>query len=180
MLFMYFAVLQNPEDEPLFEEFYNKFYDTMFYIAKKHLHTIESAEDCAQEVMFSFAKNFHNITHDFNDKKLCNFIRLVAKAKAVDMYRKEKRHFENVVELDVEDFYNLSVKEFDVVDAITLRDAFNNIPEDYKFICYLKYYCNLSGKEISNYLNISQPLVRKRCMLGMQFVRKYVNGENNE
>lgn len=180
MLFMYFAVLQNPEDEPLFEEFYNKFYDTMFYIAKKHLHTIELAEDCAQEVMFSFAKNFHNITHDFNDKKLCSLIRIVTKAKAVDMYRKEKRHFENVVELDVEDFYNLSVKEFDVVDAITLRDAFNNIPEDYKFICYLKYYCNLSGKEISNYLNISQPLVRKRCMLGMQFVRNYVNGENNE
>ena len=180
MLFMYFAVLQNPEDEPLFEEFYNKFYDTMFYIAKGHLHTKESAEDCAQEVMFNFAKNFHNITHDFNDKKLCNFIRLVAKAKAVDMYRKEKRHFENVVELDVEDFYNVSAKEFDIVEEITLKEAFDKIPEEYRFICYLKYYYNMTGEEISKYLNISQPLVRKRCMLGMQFVRNYVNGENNE
>ena len=27
MLFMYFALLENPEDEPLFEEFYNKFYN---------------------------------------------------------------------------------------------------------------------------------------------------------
>ena len=178
MLFMYFAVLQNPEDEPIFNEFYNKFYKTMFHIAKGHLHTNELAEDCAQEVMLSFAKNFHNITHDFNDRRLNNLIRIVTKAKAVDMYRKEKRHFENLVELDVEDFYNLSTKEFDVVEAITLKDAFDKIPEDYRFICYLKYHYNMTGEEISNYLNISQPLVRKRCMLGMQFVRKYIDGEN--
>lgn len=180
MMFMYFALLQNPEDEHLFEEFYNKFYNTIFYIAKDHLHTKESAEDCAQEVMVSFAKNFHNIQHDFNDKKLCNFIRVVTKAKAVDMFRKEKKHLVNVVELDVEDFFNISTKEFDIVDVITLKDAFDKIPEEYRFICYLKYYYNMTGEEISRYLNISHSLVRKRCMLGMRFVRNYVNGESNE
>ena len=180
MLFMYFALLQNPEDEPLFEEFYNKFYNIVFYIAKDHLIKKEDAEDCAQEVMLSFAKNFHNIQHDFNDKKLCNFIRVVTKARAVDMFRKEKKHLVHIVDLDVEEFHNISAKDFDIVDEITLKDAFDNIPEDYRFICYLKYYYNMSGEEISRYLNISQPLVRKRCMLGMQFLRNYVNGENNE
>ena len=81
---------------------------------------------------------------------------------------------------NVEEFHNISAKDFDIVDEITLKDAFDNIPEDYRFICYLKYYYNMSGEEISRYLNISQPLVRKRCMLGMQFLRNYVNGENNE
>ena len=180
MLFMYFALLENPEDEPLFEEFYNKLYITIFYIAKDHLKTKESAEDCAHEVLISFAKNFHNITHDFNDKKLCSFIRVITKARAIDMYRKEKKHIQNIVELDVEEFYNISAKDFDVVDEITLKDAFDKIPEDYRFICYLKYYYNMSGEEISNYLNISKPLVRKRCMLGMQFVRNYINGDINE
>ncbi len=86
MLFMYFALLQNPEDELLFETFYNKFYNIIFYIAKDHLKTKESAEDCAHEVLMYFAKQFHNITHDFDDKKLCNFIRVVTKCMAVDIY----------------------------------------------------------------------------------------------
>ena len=58
MLSLCLAMLQNPEDKPRFEEFYNKFYDTIYYIAKEHLRTKESAEDCAQEVMMHFAKDF--------------------------------------------------------------------------------------------------------------------------
>ena len=96
------------------------------------------------------------------------------------MYRKEKKHLFNVVDTNIDDFYNVSTKEFDIVDEITLKEAFDKILEDYRFICYLKYYYNMSGEEIAKMLNISQPLVRKRCMLGMQFVRNYVNGENNE
>ena len=180
MLFMYFALLENPEDEHLFEEFYNKFYNTIFYIAKDHLKTKESAEDCAHEVLISFAKNFHNITHDFNDKKLCSLIRVITKARAIDMYRKEKKHIQNVVELDVEEFYSVSTKDFDVVDEITLKDAFDNLPDDYRYICYLKYYLNVSGEEIAKMLKISHPLVRKRCMIGMKLMREYINGENNE
>ena len=180
MLFMYFALLQNPEDEFLFETFYNKFYNIVYYVAKDHLHTKEDAEDCAHEVFLIFAKDFHNITHDFDDKKLCNYIRVVTKCKAIDMYRHEKKHINNVVDIDIEDFYNVSANDFDIVDEITLKDAFNNIPEEYRYICYLKYYFNMSGEEIANKLNISKPLVRKRCMLGMKFLRNYIKGENDE
>ncbi len=180
MLFAYFALLENPEDEPLFEEFYNKFYDTIFYIAKKHLKTIESAEDCAHEVLISFAKNFHNITHDFNDKKLYNFISIVTQAKAVDMFRKEKKHIYNVADADISEFYDIEAKEFDVIDVITLKEAFEKMPEEYRYICYLKYVLNITGEQIARMLDISQPLVRKRCMLGRQFVIKYFEGETDE
>ena len=180
MLFMYFALLQNPEDEHLFEEFYNKFYNIIFYISKDHLVTKESAEDCAHEVLLYFAKQFHNITHDFDDKKLLNFIRVVTKCMAIDMYRKEKKHLNHIVDLDVEEFHNISAMDFDIVDEITLKEAFSKIPDDYKYICYLKYVYNMSGEEIAKMLNISKPLVRKRCMLGMQFLKNYINGENNE
>ena len=180
MLFMYLALLQNPEDELLFETFYNKFYNTIFLISKDHLKTKEAAEDCAHEVLMYFAKEFHNITHDFDDKKLCNYVRVVTKCMSIDLYRKEKKHLINVTDTDIEDFYDLAAKDFDVVDEITLKDAFNKMPEDYKFICYLKYVYNMSGEEIAKMLNISKPLVRKRCMLGRQFIVNYINGENDE
>lgn len=178
MLFMYFALLQNPEDEPLFEAFYDKFYDTIFYISKKHLHTKEAAEDCSHEVLMYFAKEFHNISHDFNDKKLWNYVRVVSKCMAIDIYRKEKKHINNVVDADVTDFYSVSVNEFDIYDEIQLKEAFDKMPEEYRYICYLKYVYQLSGEEISKMLNISQPLVRKRCMLGKQFVKKYLLGDD--
>ena len=43
--------------------------------------------------------------------------------------------------------------------------------------CY-KYWGKI--EEIANKLNISKPLVRKKCMLGMQFLRKYIDGEKDE
>lgn len=178
MLFMYFAALQNPEDEPLYEEFYNTFYNTIFYISKQHLHTIEAAEDCAHEVLLYFAEEFHNISHDFTDKKLWNYVRLVAKCMSIDIYRKERKHLNNVVDYDVEDFTNLSAKDFDVCDEIQLKDAFSKLPDEYRYICYLKYVYDLSGAQISKMLKISQPLVRKRCMIGKNLIQRYMNGEN--
>ena len=50
MLSICFALLQNPEDKLRFEEFYNKFYNTVYFIAKEHLRTHEAAQDCAQEI----------------------------------------------------------------------------------------------------------------------------------
>lgn len=178
MLYMYFAVLENPDDEPLFEVFYNKFYNTIFCIAKDHLHTKEAAEDCAHEVLLYFAKEFHNITHDFNDIKLCNFIRVVSKCMAIDAYRKEKKHIVNVADADLSEFYNIASNDFDVFDEIQLKEAFNKMPESYRYVCYLKYVYNMSGAEISKMLNISEPVVRKRCMLGKQFVRNYILGDD--
>lgn len=177
MLLFYLNLLQNPEDEQSFEEFYNKFYNMIYYIAKEHLKNKESAEDCAHEVLMFFAKNFHNITHDFNDKKLMNYIRVVSKCIAIDMYRKEKKHLYNVVDADIGDFYDISTNEFDIYDEIALKDAFEKMPEEYRYICYLKYVYQLSGEEIGKMLNISQPLVRKRCMLGKQFIKDYLTSD---
>ena len=111
MLLICLALLQNPDDEQRFKEFYNKFYDTMFYVAKDHLRTKEAAEDCAQEIMMRFARDFHNIKQDFNDKSFKNYVRVVSKGIAIDMYRKEKKHIEHIVDADLSEFNDLSVDE---------------------------------------------------------------------
>jgi|GEM_PF-7076606 len=174
MLSICLAMLQNPEDEPRFEEFFNKFYDTIFYVAKRHLKTVEAAEDCAQETMEYFAKEFHNIKQDFDDAKFKKFVKIVAKGRAIDMYRKEKKHLDHVVDADLSDFYNLSEEMFDVCDVMLLKEALDAMPEVLKPVFYLKYVYEYSGEEIAEKLNISKVLVRKRCMLGMQFVRNYI------
>lgn len=177
MLFFYLALLENPEDEASFEEFYEKFKKTVYYIAYKHLKNEQDAEDCEQEVFTVLAKNFHNISHNFDDNSVWSFVKIVTKNIAIDMYRKDKRDADYVVETDINEFYSLAEKDFEVFDEIQLKDAINNLPEKYRAIFYLKYVCDYSGEEISRMLNISHPLVRKRCMLGMQLVRKYLKGD---
>ena len=174
MLSICFAMLQNPEDKARFEEFFNKFYDTIFYVAKKHLKTVEAAEDCTQEIMEHFAKDFHNIKQDFDDAKFKAYVKIVAKGMSIDIYRKEKKHLDHVVDADFSDFYNLSEEMFDVCDVMLLKEAINAMPEVLQPVFLLKYLYEYSGEEIAEKLNLSKPLVRKRCMLGMQFVRNYI------
>ena len=177
MLSICLAMLQNPEDVPRFEEFYNTFYNTIYYVAKEHLKTKEAAEDCAQEVMMRFAKDFHNITQEFDDKKFKNYVIVVSKCMAIDMYRKEKKHIVNVVDADLSELFYVGEEEFEFCDLILLKESINAMPEKNRQVFYLKYICGYSGEEISKALNMSGTMVRKRCMLGMQFVREYIKEE---
>ncbi|MBO5333384.1 MAG: sigma-70 family RNA polymerase sigma factor [Clostridia bacterium] len=174
MISLCLMLLQNPEDKPRFEEFYDKFYDTIFYISKQHLKTKEAAEDCSQEVLIHFAKNFHNITQDFDDKKFRNYVMVISKCIAIDMYRKERKHKNNVVDYDLEDFYSIGEEEFDICDTMLLKEAIDALPELNKQVFYLKHIYQMSAIEISKELNMTEPMVRKRSMQSMQFVKNYV------
>ncbi len=178
MLSICFALLQNPEDKLRFEEFYNKFYNTVYFIAKEHLRTHEAAEDCAQEIMIKFAKDFHNIKQDFNDKSFVGYVRVVAKGISVDMYRKEKKHLKNTVEEDVSEFHNLSADELDYCDIMLMKEAVNAMPESYRYVFYLKYFYEYSGAEISAKTGISELSVRQKCYQGMKFLRNYIREDD--
>lgn len=181
MLSIFLAVLQNPEDTPRFEEFYNKFYNLIYLIAKDHLKTKEAAEDCAQEIMLRFAKDFHNITQDFDDKHFKNYVRVVSKGMAIDMYRKEKKHIENVVDADLTEFYNISIDEFEVCDELLLKQAIDEMPESFKYVFCLKYFYEMTGEEIAAKMGLTKTNVRQKCLHGMNFVRNYIKeAENNE
>ena len=173
-------VLENPNDGPLFEIFYEKYNGLVYHIAYEHVQNKESAEDCTQEVFLQLAKNFHNINRDFDDKSVLNYVRIVSKNIAIDTYRKDKKHSSRVVDTEVSEFLNLKEEDFDIFDEIQLKDAINSLSPEIRTVFYMKYVCNYTGEEISKALNISKPLVRKRCMLGMQRVKAYIEGEQNE
>ena len=181
MLSICLALLQNPEDKSRFEEFYNKFYNLIYLIAKDHLKTKEAAEDCAQEIMMRFAKDFHNITQDFDDKRFKNYVRVISKGMAIDMYRKEKKHIEHVVDADLTEFYNISIDEFEVCDELLLKQAIDEMPESFKYVFCMKYLYEMTGEEIAEKMGLTKTNVRQKCLHGMNFIRKYIKeAENNE
>jgi RNA polymerase sigma-70 factor (ECF subfamily) len=180
MLSICLALLQNPEDKLRFEEFYNKFYNTVYFIAKDHLKTKEAAEDCAQEIMIRFAKDFHNIKQEFDDKSFKNYVRVVAKGISIDMYRKEKKHIEHVVDADLTEFRNLSVDEFEVCDTMLLKQAVDAMPESYKYVFCLKYLYELTGEEIAEKTGLTKTNVRQKCLHGMNFIKNFLKEAEND
>ncbi len=180
MLSLCLAMIQDKEDEPLFEAFYNQYNKYVYYIAKESLKDHQLAEDCVQEVFFNFSRNFRNIKDKIYDDKFKSLVRIVTKNMAIDIYRKNKKHINNVVDADLSDFFSISDDEFDVCDQVVLKDAINSLPEEIKYVFYLKYIYNYSGAEISKLLNISETLVRKRCMIGRQLAKKFIESEDNE
>ncbi len=179
MLSLCLTMLQDPEDEPLFEEFYNKYNKLVYYVARENLSTHELAEDCVQEVFLNFAKNFRNIKGSLNDIRIESFIRIVTKNMSVDVYRKNRRHTEKIADADISEFYNISDEEFDFCENITLKQAIDRLPEEIKTVLYLKYVCDYSGTEIAQMLGITETLVRKRCMQGRQLAKKFIEGDKN-
>ena len=129
-----------------------------------------------QEIFIHFAKDFHNIKQDFNDKSFRSYVRVISKCIAIDMYRKEKKYIENVADADLTEFYDLSSDEFDDCEMMTLKQAIEAMPESYKYVFILKYCFQYSGAQISAKTGISETSVRQKCMLGKRFVKKFCKG----
>ncbi len=180
MLSICLTLLQNSEDEPIFEEFYNKYNKLVYYIARSHLNNHQLAEETVQETFIRFAKIFHNIKPSYYDDNIEGLVKTIARNVSIDFYRKRERIQKNVVDADLTDFYSLSDDDFEICNQVILKQAIDDLPEEIKSVFYLKYVYGYSGAEIAELLSISESLVRKRCMIGRQMVKKIIESDSND
>ena len=174
MLQLCLAMLDTPEEKAKFQVFYDKFNKKIYYIALKHLKKHELAEECTQDILLHIAQNFEKVDDDLNSKRTENYVRVISKCMSIDAFRREKNHIYREVNADIEEFYDIADVEYAIDDVVTARDAIEHLPEEYQEIYFLKYIAGYTGAEISKLLNISQPLVRKRCMIGTQKMKEYL------
>lgn len=167
-------MLENKEDESRFTEVYKKYRSLVYYIVKKRVGSLRMTEECVQEVFCVIAKNFHHIGEDIYDKKVKNYVCAIADAVAVDMYRKNIKHEENIVNQDISNFRTIGEEDFDFYDEIDVRNAIESLPEEYKTVIILKYVYDLTGKEIASICNISHTLVRQRILRAKNIMKKYL------
>ncbi len=174
-MFIFYAMLQDSADESLFEAFYRKYNRLVFCIALEVMGKHDLAEECVQEVFINLARHFHEIKPNLsNEEKVENLIRVTTRNAAIDIHRGNKRHEDNVEDEDLSELYDVGEEGFDVCEQMILKEAIDSLPEEIKSIFYLKYVGGYSGSEIAKILDISEPLVRKRCMKGRQLAKKYL------
>lgn len=86
----YFALIEDPKSQSLFEEIYYKYRSSMRYIAQNVLHDRQLAEDAVADAFLKVAKNI-SVFSEFTDDQTRDYISTLTKYAAIDIYRDRQK-----------------------------------------------------------------------------------------
>lgn len=164
-LLIYLQLIDDPEDRELFVQLYEKHRVAMFNRANKILNNDQDSEDAVHEAFIKIAENIDKISR-LECHKQDRYIVTIIENKAIDAYRKKRAH-------PTEPLFDLA--EYSVIDNYSDGDIARcilKLPHDYREVLLLKFDLELSNKEISDALDISQALVRKRIQRARAELRR--------
>jgi RNA polymerase sigma-70 factor (ECF subfamily) len=88
---------------------------------------------------------------------------------AITTYNKEKKHRKSDVE---HDFFS---KDFDLTNNITLKDAIEKLPLNYRKAIVMFYFLEYSIKEISIQLSIKENTIKSWLRRGKEQLKDYID-----
>ena len=103
---IYLQMIDTPDDRSKFEQIYLEYRGLMFHVANEILHNEQDAEDAVHQAFVNVAKNMEKIGSP-NCPKTKGYVVTIAENKAIDLYRRRKRH--QMLELSTQFQYNIYV-----------------------------------------------------------------------
>lgn len=153
------------------------------YSKLNHFFTREDIEECVSSVFYEAYEKRNAI--DLSKGTLKAYLAVIAKRRAIDLLRKNARHFENVVPLEAYDLDSCMLKpcpdavgEADMETKDMLIKAVKALGEPDSEIFIRKYYFGQSSGKISELLGIKQNTIDKKVSRGLAKLRKIL--ENYE
>ena len=174
MLILYLLMIDSNDDKNKFELIYNQYKNLMLNRAYDIIRDRGLAEDAVHNAFLNILKNLSKID-DVNSKKTKGFVIVITKNCAKKIYNKQKK----IVSISIDDNAptdNLE-EEFEVKEQIRIiKERIKLLPDIYREVLILKYYNELSYKEISQVLNVPATTIRKRIYRGrLQLLRGVEN-----
>lgn len=164
------------------EELYELYEQKIYYVAYSILNNIQQAEDAVQETFITLYKNLEKL-HSLATQELKRYILRVAKNKAIDSYRKNKRHetfleeYEResteAVDENIEEWEKRTMSE---VQIDTLLKELNELNESNRQVFKYKVFYNLTYQEISSVMGITEANVRKQFERARKRVQNMIGG----
>lgn len=149
--------------------FYDLFAKKMMGVCLRYTNNGEEAQDVLQD---GFIKIFNKLP-DFESKgSLEGWVRRIMVNTALDQYRKNKKH-QNDVDVDVVG-YKLEKNEF-IVESITAQDLLKiiqTIPEGYRIVFNLFAIEGYSHKEIAERLGVTESTSKSQYSRAKSLLRK--------
>lgn len=145
---IYLQMIDTPDDRSKFEQIYLEYRGLMFHVANEILHNEQAAEDAVHQAFVNVAKNMEKIGSP-NCPKTKGYVVTIAENKAIDLYRRRKRH--QMLELN-DDIHGIQVV---YEGENTLTACILKLPARYREAILLRYVQGYSVKEMASILGLS-------------------------
>ncbi|MGL5714213.1 MAG: RNA polymerase sigma factor [Paraclostridium sp.] len=164
-MLLYLSLIDTEEDKIKFEEIFNSYKKTMYYVANSILKDEHHSHDAVQNSFLKIIKHIDKI-EDVKCNKTKGFIVTIVKNSSIDIYRKLQIEKNKVQRLENE----IQGFEHEAYDTDVLPNkveiAILKLPERYKQVFFLKYSHEYHDDKIADILDISPPTVRTRLKRG--------------
>ena len=168
-------LLEDPNDEPEFNQFVHRFENIAMHVAKEYLDDHDFAQEAIWTAFAYLAKDFKEIKDlPFRQQKtrVCS----TTAERAINIWNREKKHRYFTEEYD-DSFYYSAAAEFNFKDIRMeeLLEAINNVlnPEDRQYF-YLHHLYKKTTKEIAKSYGVTDAKVRKRLQRAREKLRNYL------
>ncbi len=176
MLFVFMAMIDNPDDQQRFEMIYTAYRDMMYHYAYRILQDNPSAEDAVHDAFLSYARNYDRY-QGMDNPQTRNFLMITVRNAAFKIFNRRKR------ETAVEEIY----QEDDVIPDLSeetekkdtkriLFEMIQSLDSKYGDVIMLKYYCNLSVQEIAESLDLTPDNVKVRLHRARTLLKSKLEG----
>lgn len=176
MLTFCLALIDDFEDEKLFENLFYTYRNQMIYLAVSYLHNQEDAEDVVHDVFLNIAQRHMPIIKNIkNDIDMRNYLLKATKNTAISKIRKNKKIIQSSVpiselifdDLYSNDFIDKICSESDYVDVVA---AIKSLDEIYRNSLYYHFVLELSIEQVSKILNQSISTTKKQLVRGKKLL----------
>ena len=174
----------------LVEGLYRKYHQHLYGIIIDKVHCKEDAEDILQSVFINVWRNSKRFK-ELDENQTISLLVKYSRNLTIDFIRKAESRIKPV-SMTMSDDDSEPLKEFDIPDntqnpetIVLEKDQLKKLasyvgclPDEQRDVIELKYGCNMSNTEISDFLNISVEAVNSRIYRAKQSLKKMKgNGE---
>lgn len=160
MLMFYLSMLEIEESKSKFALLYEKYRKLMYYVANKILLDEQLSEDAVHNAFIKLVKYLDAI-EDIECHKTRNFIVIIVRSAALDIYRKRKR--QSTLQFEELEFAAETYSEIDAhTDFEYMKETIKALPPKLRDVVELKFFYHYSNAEIAKLLDINEETIRKR------------------
>lgn len=157
-------------DSQAFEELYNHMYDRVFKYALSRSHSREDALDIVSQVFIDTWVGMKTFKY-ISDEHFYSYVFLIAKRRLGKYYRSHREH----VELDESHMMDMYEMDLDGVSNIAvIQRGIEKLRGAYREILELRYWSELSFKEIGDVLNSNESAVRVKHHRALSKLKKII------
>ena len=140
----------------------SRLYNISLFVLKNEV----LAEDSTQE---SFQKIWKALDNFSFNSSLYTWMYRITYNNALTTYNREKKHKGQDVE------HEGSVKDFDLINSITLKDAIEKLPLTHRKAIVMFYFLDHSIKDISIEISIKENTIKSWLKRGKEQLKEYIN-----